>query len=123
MPDAYMDASDRGNGGGPPSPTGSLASSSSASTGADSFALPPPAYPTDNSYNIPGALPPPPEKFTSASVPNPSVEREQMLDSRVRKARAIIPPHVVLRIFREPEENVEAWDILNQLAPHSSHSR
>jgi len=45
-------------------------------------------------------------------------ERQQMLEMRFRKARAIVPPHIVLRVFKEPEENIEAWDIVNRFADH-----
>ncbi|KDQ18968.1 hypothetical protein BOTBODRAFT_28451 [Botryobasidium botryosum FD-172 SS1] len=121
VPDAYMDPSERG----PPSPTLSL-----AGEGGSSFALPPPTYRA--------AMDSPSAYASGASMSGASLyekngngngngynpvaalasERQQLLEMRYRKARAIVPPHIVLRVFKEPEENVEAWDIVNQFTDH-----
>ncbi|EIN09461.1 hypothetical protein PUNSTDRAFT_143017 [Punctularia strigosozonata HHB-11173 SS5] len=37
------------------------------------------------------------------------------LQQRVYKARAIVPPHIPIRVFREPQECVEAADMLDKL--------
>ena len=50
------------------------------------------------------------------STPLPDAEKK-MVDLQVRlwRARLDVPPHIPLRIFREPEECVEVNEILDRL--------
>ncbi|KAI0064045.1 hypothetical protein BV25DRAFT_1882683 [Artomyces pyxidatus] len=49
-----------------------------------------------------------------------SDKRKLTLQLRVWKARVDLPPNVVLRIFREPEECVEAMHVVDGMAPAGS---
>lgn len=41
--------------------------------------------------------------------------KRQELQSRIYKARQLMPAHIPLRIFRDPRECIEAEEILNEL--------
>lgn len=45
----------------------------------------------------------------------PAERRRWELDLRIQRARDSIPPHIVFRVFRNADENVEALDILKKL--------
>jgi Uncharacterized conserved protein (DUF2183) len=46
----------------------------------------------------------------------PEQERRRIeLQTRVWRARTLVPVHIPLRIFRKPEECVEAWEILERM--------
>jgi hypothetical protein len=59
----------------------------------------------------------------SDPVNEPKTELERKTEElrvRVEKARAGLPPGVLLRIFWEPTENVEAEELLNLMMGRSS---
>ena len=49
----------------------------------------------------------------------PVERRRWELQQRVMRARQMLPPRIVLRIFKEPEECIETYQILDQLGTHN----
>ncbi|KAH7106058.1 hypothetical protein BKA62DRAFT_688738 [Auriculariales sp. MPI-PUGE-AT-0066] len=62
--------------------------------------------------DFPGALVMSPTPTAAALTP--AEKRRVELQARLDRAREIVPRHIVLRAFREPEECVETWEILER---------
>ena len=64
-----------------------------------------------STLEFPGALESP---TTPTAGLTPAERRRAELQARVDRARDITPRHIVLRIFREPEECTEVWEVLDK---------
>lgn len=70
------------------------------------------------SMNIPGSFPSP----DSMNLTEPEKKRME-LQMRVYRARAVIPDHIPLRIFRHPQECIEAENILDRVLRNDNATR